>query len=79
VKPSEKMSGNLEIMKKTIKKSSLPKKATTKKKSVSETAKKKKVSSKKFDYESYPVKRLSYAEYVRRHALAHSILDEIED
>lgn len=64
-------------MKKTPGRSSPQKKTTTK--VVSKTAKKKNVSLKKFDYESYPVKRLSYAEYVRRHALAHSILDEIED
>lgn len=66
-------------MKRAIKKSLPTKKATAKKKSVSKTAKRKKVSSKKFDYESYPVRRLSYAEYIRRRDLAYAALDEIEE
>lgn len=74
-----KMNDNLEIMKRAIKKSLPTKKATAKKKSVSKTAKRKKVSSKKFDYESYPVRRLSYAEYIRRRDLAYAALDEIEE
>lgn len=64
-------------MRKTTKTSS-PLKKTTKKR-VSKIAKKKKVSLKKFDYESYPVKRLSYAEYIRQRDLAYAALDEIED
>ncbi|SHH77833.1 hypothetical protein SAMN04488109_5338 [Chryseolinea serpens] len=66
-------------MKKTIRKSSLPTKTTVKKKGVLKTTKKKKISLKKFDYENYPKIRLSYAEYVRRHALAGKIMDEIEE
>lgn len=66
-------------MKKTTKTSSPPRKTTTKKKRVSKITKKKKISLKKFDYESYPVKRLSYAEYIRQRDLAYAALDEIED